>query len=93
MQYGISTYGNTLFGNDLMSSHFTEPQDTNVYTTGTIGDPPLAIQESAYTSYAYDDTFSYVPRTRTVQTRVFRTDGLSGSDGFNFQASQVTVLE
>lgn len=76
-----------------MSSTITEPRETNVYTTDTIGDPPLQIQESAYQSYAYDDTFSYVARTRTVQTRVYRTDGLPGSDAWNYQASQVTVLE
>lgn len=76
-----------------MSSHFTEPAGGTVYTTGTIGDPPLAIQESARQTFLFDDTFSYVPRLRTVQTRVFRTDGLPGDDANQYQLSQITVVE
>lgn len=77
----------------MSSSYYTPKETGNVYTTGTIGDPPLSIQESARVSYLYDDTFSYVPRLRTVQTRVFRTDGLPGDDHNDYRLSQVTVVE
>lgn len=77
-----------------MSSHLTEPDETGpIYTTGTIGDPPVSLQESAILGYTYDDTFSYVPRLRTVQTRTFRTDGLPGDDGNQYQRSQITLIE
>lgn len=77
-----------------MSSHISEPDDTTViYTTNTIGDPALSVQDTATNEYLYDDTFSYVPRLRTVQTRTFRTDGLPGDDANQYQRSQITLVE
>lgn len=77
-----------------MADPITEPADSQpIYTTGTIGDPDITVQEQAQTTFSYEETFSYEPRLRTVQTRVFRTDGLPGDDHNNFQLSQITVVE
>lgn len=65
--------------------------EDDVFTTGTIGDPEIRVQEDYWKNYNYSGV-GYVPRTHVVATRVFRTDGLPGDDALHYQNVQVTLV-
>lgn len=98
----VSVSGNTLLLSQNATSSttstltfqpgaLTTPADvSDTGTSGGIGDY-LPSQQTTAQQYTYPEPLGHEPYPHYVQNRTYRTDGIPGSDGFNYQASQVFV--